>query len=249
MRELWFERDGARLFAIEDGAGPPLVMLHGGNADHRAARLSVADLAHRYRVVTPDLRGSGRSHWAGPLDWATLSGDVAGLLDALGVSRAVVGGASFGSGAAVRFALDYPDRVAGLVLNLPFFAGQDRGMTAFQREQLGGFAALARRAPTEGVQVLAPAYAALPEPMRAGALAMIASFDPASIATTAAFVASDLQPFASAGDLKRLKMPVLIQPGADPMHPAEVAALYAQSIPHAIVGSSIADFCASLPPW
>ena len=249
MRELWFGRDGARLFALEDGAGPPLVMLHGGNADHRAARFSVTALADRYRVVTPDLRGSGRSHWAGQLDWATLSGDVAGLLDAMGVDRAVIGGASFGSGVAARFALDQPERVAGLVLSLPFFAGQDRGMTAFQRQQLEDFAALARRAPTEGVQILAPAFAALPQPMREGALAMIASFDPASIAATAAFVASDVQPFARAADLKRLKMPVLIQPGNDAMHPPDVATLYAQSIGQASVGGTIADFCAGLTPW
>ena len=59
MREFSFEGRGARLFAYEDGNGPLVVMLHGGMANHLAALPFIAPLAERYRIVAPDLRGSG----------------------------------------------------------------------------------------------------------------------------------------------------------------------------------------------
>ncbi len=57
MREIWVEREDAGLFAVEDGDGPVVVMLHGGMANHQAALPLIAPLADRYRIVTPDLRG------------------------------------------------------------------------------------------------------------------------------------------------------------------------------------------------
>ncbi|MEI6246372.1 MAG: hypothetical protein WCQ64_15180, partial [Acidobacteriota bacterium] len=36
MRESWIDGDGARLFVVEDGVGPAIVMLHGGMASHHA---------------------------------------------------------------------------------------------------------------------------------------------------------------------------------------------------------------------
>jgi pimeloyl-ACP methyl ester carboxylesterase len=246
MRELWFERAGARLFALDDGDGPPVVMVHGGMADHRAALPVAQGLTTRHRVILPDVRGSGRSHFAGPLDWRTLSDDLAALLDAAGLERAVVGGTSGGSGVAVRFALDNPDRLSAAIFNLPVYAGADVGLTAWQSEQLGGVAALAARAPTEGIQVLESAYAGLPDGIREGALAMVRSFDPASIAATGAFLASGAQPLATAADLAAIEAPVLILPGNDPMHPAQVSALYVAHIPQATVGGSIAEFLAAL---
>jgi pimeloyl-ACP methyl ester carboxylesterase len=59
MREIRFEAAGVQLFALEDGSGPPILMLHGGMANHLAARPLVAPLASRYRVITPDLRAIG----------------------------------------------------------------------------------------------------------------------------------------------------------------------------------------------
>ena len=67
MREFWAESDGVRLFAREDGSGPVVLLLHGGMANHLAALPPVAPLVERYRIVTPDLRGSGRSWCGAPL--------------------------------------------------------------------------------------------------------------------------------------------------------------------------------------
>src|SRR5437667_61696 len=114
MRELWVECDGVRLFSLEQGTGAVVVMLHGGMADHLAALPFVSPIAARYRVVTPDLRASGKSWWAGQLTFDRLADDVEQLLNRIGADRAVVGGVSSGSGVALRFALRHPERTAGL---------------------------------------------------------------------------------------------------------------------------------------
>ena len=242
MPELWTSRAGARLFAVDQGRGPSVVMLHGGLADHRAALPVVAPLSGSFRLILPDVRGSGRSHFAGRLDWRTLSDDLAAMLDAAGVERAVIGGTSGGSGVAARFALDHPDRLTAVVFNLSHYAGTEIGPTAYQMEQLGGVSVLAQRALSEGMGALESAYAGLPDGVRERAIDMVRGFDPASYATTAAFLASGVQPFGSAAELSAITAPVLILPGDDPMHPAETSALYETALPHAQVGGDLAEF-------
>lgn len=55
------ELNGARCWVAEDGAGPPLVLLHGGFSDGREFTGNLAGLAGDFRVVRPDRRGHGRS--------------------------------------------------------------------------------------------------------------------------------------------------------------------------------------------
>lgn len=254
MREFWFESAGVRLFAVEDGAGRPIVMLHGGMASHLASLPLVAPLASRYRILTPDLRGSGRSWSAAPLTFDQLADDVAALLDHIGADRAVVGGASGGSGVALRFALRHRGRISGLVLVKPVYAGEERGYTEAQRETFARMDAVASRALAEGVQVLRPLYANLPPEIREKALAMFEGFDAASVVATSRFIASGAQPFASAADLRSLAVPTLLVRGEDALHPAEVSDLHAGNIPGCRVAPASADvpaeigaFCDSLP--
>lgn len=190
MRETWVEVAHARLYVADDGDGAALLLLHGGMADHRAAWPVVAPLAGRFRVIAPDLRGSGRSHYGMPISFDQLADDLASVLDRLGVRRAIVGGISGGSGVAVRFALRYPARVLGLVLVRPMYAGADRGYTAQQSASFAAMDAVASRAVAEGVRVMHPLYAALPPGIREQALAMLDEFDPASVVATSRFIAS-----------------------------------------------------------
>ena len=231
MREIWFDAAGVRLFALEEGGGPPLVMLHGGMAAHGAARPLVAPLAPRYRVITPDLRASGRSVFGGALTFDRLADDLAMLLDHLGEARAVVGGVSGGSGVAVRFGLRHADRTAGLVVVHPMYAGSHSGYTEAQQRAFADTDAVASRALEEGVQVLRPLYAGLPEPMRGKALEMVEGFDPASVVTTSRFIASGAQPFETPEDLRSVAVPALLVRGEDPLHPAEISDLYAEHLP------------------
>jgi len=82
------------------------------------------------------------------------------------------------------------------------------------------------RAVTEGVQVPLPLFDALPPEVRERARAVVAGYDPASVAATTRFLASGAQPFATAADLAAISAPTLLVPGADPYHPAEVSDRY-----------------------
>ncbi len=219
------------LYAAEDGAGDAIVMIHGGLASHVACLPMILPLAARYRIVAPDLRGSGRSRSGRPLTFDQLADDVAALLDHIGVARATVGGISSGSGVALRFAFRYPARTRELVLARPVYAGADRGYTSDQARTFAMMDALASRAIDDGVQVLRPLYANLPEPMRERALAMLNGFDAASVVATSCFLASGAQPFETAADLRLVPAPTLLVRGNDALHPAEVSELYAANLP------------------
>ncbi|HMJ55342.1 MAG TPA: alpha/beta hydrolase [Polyangiaceae bacterium] len=231
MREFWFERGGVRLCAVEDGNGRPIVMLHGGLANHWTSLGLVGSLSPRFRVVTPDLRGSGKSHDGSPLTWDRLADDVVALMDHIGVDRAVVGGVSSGAGAAVRFGLRHPRKVAGLVIVTPVYGGDELGLTAEQTAIFRGMDDVGSRAVDEGVQVLRPLYENLPPPIRERALAMVDTFDAPSVAATTHFLASGAQPFVSTSELRGLVSPTLLVPGNDAMHPAEISERYAALIP------------------
>ena len=108
--------------AYRAGAGPALILLHGGGLDD--AQLSWAPvwpaLTGHAQLLAPDLPGYGGS----PLGQTapTLEGYRAwllGFLDAAGIQTAVLAGLSLGGGIALRTALDAPARVAGLVLLAP----------------------------------------------------------------------------------------------------------------------------------
>jgi 3-oxoadipate enol-lactonase len=251
MRQIWFDSAGARLFAVEDGGGRVLVMLHGGMASHVASLPLILPLIPRYRVIAPDLRGSGESRSRGPLTFDQLADDVEALLDHVGADRAVVGGVSGGSGTALRFALRHPSRTAGLVVVKPVYGGAARGYTDQQRQTFAMMDAVASRALAEGVQVLRPLYANLPPQAREKALEMMDRFDAASVVETSRFIASGAQPFTSAEDLRALSVPTLLVRGDDAIHPAEVSELYAENIPNctaapastADVAAAIGEFC------
>ncbi len=246
MREFSFESDGVRLFAVEDGDGPVIVMLHGGMANHLAALPLIAPLSTTNRIIAPDLRGSGKSWYGNTLTFDRLAEDVESLLDHIGVERAVVGGVSGGSGVALRFALRFPDRASGLVVVKPVYAGGDRGYTEQQKATFAMMDAVASRALDEGVQVLRPMYENLPSQMREKALAMIEEFDAASVVMTSRFITSGAQPFTTAAELRSLKAPTLLVRGDDPLHPPEVSDIYAANIPDCRVAPATIDLAAAI---
>jgi len=232
MREVWTIEGSVRLFSAESGEGPALVFLHGGLADHRAVLPVVQPLSNRYRVVTPDLRGSGRSWCSASLTFERLSGDLVRLLDHLGIAAAVVGGISSGSGPAVHFALHHPERTLGLIVVHPVYGGSERGYTSEQAAAFAGMDTVAGRAAAEGVEVLRAMYfSRLPEAMARRAWGIASGFDPGSVTATSRFIASGAQPFKSSRDLQGIGVPALLVRGDDAIHPAEISDIYAESLP------------------
>jgi pimeloyl-ACP methyl ester carboxylesterase len=238
IMELSFEHSGAELYAIDAGRGPAIILLHGGLATHRACWAWCDELAARFRVVTPDLRGSGRSVFAGALSWDVLADDVAALAAWLGIERAVVGGISFGAGVALRVALRHPQLVRALALVWPAYGGGALGLAPAQRAAMDAMDAAAQRAVTgAGVAALFPLLDVLPAEARVRGRAMMARYDVASMAASTRFMASGAQPFERGDELAALTMPALVVPGIDPQHPIAVADALARHLPRATTRS------------
>jgi 3-oxoadipate enol-lactonase len=98
-------------------AGRPLVFINALGCDFRIWTEVAAILAPEFRIVTYDKRGHGLSE-SGPdnSEMADYAGDLAALLEILGVGRATIVGLSIGGVIAQEFYRLYPDRVATLVL-------------------------------------------------------------------------------------------------------------------------------------
>jgi pimeloyl-ACP methyl ester carboxylesterase len=108
-----------RVQLLEAGAGDPLLMLHGGNGVAAGWAPILPFLAARHRLLMPDRPGCGlttRFSYRG-VNLRTHGVDlVRGLLDALGLERAVLTGNSMGGFFAMAFAIAHPERVSRLVL-------------------------------------------------------------------------------------------------------------------------------------
>ncbi|MDW5592932.1 alpha/beta hydrolase [Conexibacter stalactiti] len=120
----FFEHDGHRLAYGEHGSGPrPLVLLPGLLFSQRMQEpLADALAARGNRVITLDPLGHGdsdrpRDMWR--YSMTTFGGQVVALLDHLGIDQAVVGGASLGANVALEVAAAAPERLRGMVLEMP----------------------------------------------------------------------------------------------------------------------------------
>ncbi len=106
------------LHYTETGTGDPVVLLHAFPIDSTLWATQRTDLAaHGLRVITPDLPGFGGStpSAAAPaLD--VMADEVAGLLDHLGLERAIVGGLSMGGYVTMALLRRHPDRLAAIIL-------------------------------------------------------------------------------------------------------------------------------------
>ncbi|HEY3603335.1 MAG TPA: alpha/beta hydrolase [Sporichthyaceae bacterium] len=112
------EVNGQRIHYTDSGGdGPAVLLAHGFLMDHEMFSPQVAALAGEFRVITWDARGFGDTEFDGKqFDYWDNARDCLGLLDHLGLDRAVIGGMSQGGFCSLRVALLAPDRVRALVL-------------------------------------------------------------------------------------------------------------------------------------
>jgi len=96
------------------GSGPPLVMVHSTACDSRQWNAQREALAGACTVITPDLRGYGRS--ALSAEPYSDAGDVLHLMDHLGIGAVTLVGSSGGGRVALQVATAAPDRVRCLIL-------------------------------------------------------------------------------------------------------------------------------------
>jgi pimeloyl-ACP methyl ester carboxylesterase len=112
------EIEGMRVHYRDEGAGPPLVLLHGFGSSLYTWDRWVRRLAGTRRVIRLDLPGFGLTGPAPDGDYRTQRyvHVVAALLDRLGVERTDIAGNSMGGRTALMFALAHPQRVRRLIL-------------------------------------------------------------------------------------------------------------------------------------
>jgi pimeloyl-ACP methyl ester carboxylesterase len=113
--DQFFDSNGVRIRYVEQGSGPPVVLIHGfsGNLDTGWVETGVLPkLAADYRVIALDCRGHGQSDKPhDPKSYGLQMGqDVVRLLDHLNIARAHIVGHSMGAGITAKLLTTNPDR-------------------------------------------------------------------------------------------------------------------------------------------
>src|SRR5579875_3034470 len=242
MAERLISRGVVRLAVEVQGEGLPVVLLHGLTAT-RSYVVMGSRLLERsgHRVITYDARGHGRSSPAERPDayeYRDLVGDLEAVMDALGVERAVLAGASMGAHTALALALRAPQRVAALVVITPAYAPDEHDDPA----RLARWDALAEGLRQGGVEGFVRAYG---EPRTAPAYRetvlkvirqRLALHEHPEAVADALRVVPRSRPFGALEELRAIEMPTLVvasNDAADPGHPQALGERYAQLIPGA----------------
>ena len=126
----------ARIDARIDGSsGDAVVLIPGLMLDREIWDAQAAALAKRYRVVRPNLRGTGASNAPeGPYLMENLAADVAAVLDSAGIERASIAGHSLGGYVAIAFARMYAERLERLALVCSHIASDSAEMSKIRYE-------------------------------------------------------------------------------------------------------------------
>jgi pimeloyl-ACP methyl ester carboxylesterase len=115
----YLDRDGVCIYYEQHGAGPSVLLSHGYSASARMWQGQMDALSDSYHVIAWDMRGHDRSD--SPDDPSLYSHeatihDMAAVLDACGVGRAIIAGLSLGGFMSLAFHLAHPARTEALML-------------------------------------------------------------------------------------------------------------------------------------
>jgi 3-oxoadipate enol-lactonase len=114
----FLDANNLRMHVIDEGAGPPFVLLHGFPLDHSMWDAQRREFSTSHRILVPDLRGLGRTSVGElPVSMELFADDVAAMLEAKAVTEPVVlCGLSMGGCVALAFVRKYAARVRALIL-------------------------------------------------------------------------------------------------------------------------------------
>ena len=236
------ERDGLAIAVEALGEGPAVVLAHGITASRRYVVHGSKQIARRgLTSMALDARGHGESDPAPPgggYSYAEMVADLGAVLDAgAGRERAVLAGHSMGAHTVTAFALGHPERVAGVVVIGPAYAG-----VPASDEVLTGWDELADGLEAGGAEGFLAAYdreGLNPEwrdtLLRITRERLLTHRHPEAVAQAMREVPRDV-PFESLDELEFLDLPALVVASndeADPGHPRSVAEAYATRLPNA----------------
>ncbi len=236
MNQRFLAINGIQLHVTEEGAGPPLLLLHGLSANAKMMEPEIVGLAHSFRVIAPDLRGHGRSDRPAAYTLHDHVQDLLGLLDAIELERAAVLGVSMGSYVAQALTIAAPERVSALVLVVTKAGGTTSSTARYLAEHA---AELQEMTPEQirlwlGSRMFAPQT---PAAVKQGFAAFMAeqertgmTLNPQQLeAANRAMEGFDFRP-----DLPQLNVPTLVISGRhDILNPPEAGEEVARLIPNA----------------
>jgi 3-oxoadipate enol-lactonase len=234
--------NGASIRGEVVGEGPPIVLCHGITATRRYVVHGSRALERAgHTVVSYDARGHGESDPAPDSEgygYPELVTDLERVVAAgVGEDPFVLAGHSMGSHTAVAYALRHPDRLAGLVVIGPVYSGT---IPAEALEHWDGLAAALREGGVDGFVAFIDREQGIDPSWRETVLRftrerMLLHRDLAAQAEALRQVPRS-RPFESLEELDSLQVPALVvasRDEADPGHPSEVAAAYAEHLPQA----------------
>ncbi|UHA74760.1 alpha/beta fold hydrolase [Paenibacillus sp. 481] len=109
--------ENVHVYAVDQGEGVPVILLHGYCGSSQYWSKVAPSLSAHYRVITPDLRGHGKSDAPnGAYTIEQMADDVLGLADKLGLDQFVLLGHSLGGYIALSVAERYSERLLGFGL-------------------------------------------------------------------------------------------------------------------------------------
>lgn len=242
MAQTTVDSDGVTLAVEDAGDGVPVVLLHGLTATRRYVVMGSRALERSgHRVIAYDARGHGASSPAPTPDaygYDLLAEDLRAVLDAAGVEHAVLAGASMGAHTLLRFALDAPERVAGLVVITPAY----EPATNDDPDRLARWDALSDGLRRGGVEGFVAAYGEpdVPESWRDSVFAVmrqrLSLHEHLDAVADALHAVPRSRPFGDLDELAAIEVPTVVVASddeADPGHPRAVGEAFAAAMPGA----------------
>jgi pimeloyl-ACP methyl ester carboxylesterase len=240
MPDLALAAGDVTLAVSDDGAGIPVVLLHGLSASRRYVVMGSQALQRGgHRVVAYDARGHGASSPApapAAYRYEELTADLVAVLDELGIERAVLAGASMGAHTILRLALEQPERVAALAVITPGYDPTEIDDPA----RLARWDALSDALRHGGIDAFVEAFGVqrMPEKWR-GTIATVlrqrmAVHEHLDAVADALHATPRSRPFADLHALEQIECPAVVvasRDEADPGHPLALGEAYAELLP------------------
>jgi pimeloyl-ACP methyl ester carboxylesterase len=238
-----FSVDGVPVLCGETaGTGPAIVLCHGITASRRYVHHGSRALERAgHRVLTYDARGHGESDPAPPGEgygYRWLVTDLERVVAAeVGEGHFLLAGHSMGAHTAVAYALRHPERLTGLAVIGPTYTGEIR---ADSLTYWDGLAAALEGGGVDGFVGYIDRNQQIDPAWRDSVLGftrarMLLHRHPQALVAALRELARS-RPFESIEELRRIDLPALVvasHDDADPGHPYEVAAAYAERLPQA----------------
>ena len=234
----FFSRDEIEFYFRQTGEGIPFFFQHGLGADVNQP-FNLFKPPAEFQLIAFDCRAHGQTAPVGvpqKISLGSFADDLLALLDFLKVKKAIVGGISMGAAIALNFALRFPDRVLGLVLQRPAWLAEPNRRNA---DTFGLVAKLIREhGPTNGGEIFrrSDLYAQILGESPDCANSLISQFaNPRAneMVINLERIPQDAPTF-DRSDFAKIESPVLVLANRqDPLHPFEFGEILAREIPGA----------------